>query len=157
MIALIQRVSEASVAVDGEVISRIGPGLLALAAVERGDGEAQARRLAERVLGYRVFEDPEGRMNLSLADTRGELLLVSQFTLAANTGKGMRPSFAPAADPDSGRRLYDALVAALRERHDAVRTGRFGARMRVALVNEGPVTFWLRARPDSSGETKVGV
>jgi len=157
MIALLQRVSEASVTVDGEVISRIGPGLLALAAVERGDSPAQARRLAERILGYRVFEDAEGRMNLSLADTGGGLLVVSQFTLAADTGKGMRPSFAPAADPDTGRRLYDGLVAALRERHESVGTGRFGARMRVALVNEGPVTFWLSARPGSSGETKVGV
>jgi D-tyrosyl-tRNA(Tyr) deacylase len=148
MIALIQRVSQASVTVDGETVGRIGPGLLALAAVERGDGLRQAERLAERVLGYRVFEDESGRMNLSLADTGGGLLLVSQFTLAADTRKGARPSFTPAAEPEQGRALFDALLAAARRHHGAVETGRFGARMQVALVNEGPVTFWLRVMPD---------
>lgn len=148
MIALIQRVSSASVAVDGEVVARIGPGLLALAAVERGDSGRQADRLAERILGYRVFEDEAGRMNLSLADTGGGLLLVSQFTLAADTRKGARPSFTPAAEPGQGRQLFEALVAAARRRHAGVATGRFGARMQVALVNEGPVTFWLRVMPD---------
>jgi len=150
LIALIQRVTSASVSVDGELVAAIGPGLLALAAVERGDGMAQAERLAERILGYRVFEDQDGRMNLSLADTGGGLLLVSQFTLAADTRKGMRPSFTPAAEPAAGQRLFDALVAAARQRHATVETGRFGAHMQVSLVNDGPVTFWLRARPDES-------
>ncbi|MEI2421152.1 D-aminoacyl-tRNA deacylase, partial [Arthrospira platensis SPKY2] len=124
------------------------PGLLALAAVERGDGLRQAERLAERVLGYRVFEDESGRMNLSLVDTGGGLLLVSQFTLAADTRKGARPSFTPAAEPEQGRALFEALLAAARRRHGEVQTGRFGARMQVALVNDGPVTFWLRVMPD---------
>jgi D-tyrosyl-tRNA(Tyr) deacylase len=150
MIGLIQRVAEASVRVDGEVVAAIGPGLLVLAAVERGDTEAQAERLAERIVGYRVFEDPAGRMNLSLAEAGGGLLLVSQFTLAADTRKGMRPSFTPAADPAEGERLFQTLVAAARRRHAAVETGRFGANMQVALINDGPVTFWLRTRPDGS-------
>jgi D-tyrosyl-tRNA(Tyr) deacylase len=150
MIALIQRVTSASVRVNGATVAAIGPGLLALAAVERGDEAAQAERLAERILGYRVFADENGRMNLSLADTGGELLLVSQFTLAADTRKGMRPSFTPAAEPAEGRRLFDLLVAAARRRHAAVQTGRFGDHMEVVLVNDGPVTFWLRALPDES-------
>jgi D-tyrosyl-tRNA(Tyr) deacylase len=150
MIALIQRVVEASVRVDGETIAAIGPGLLVLAAVERGDTDAQAERLAERIVGYRVFEDAGGRMNLALADTGGGLLLVSQFTLAADTRKGMRPSFTPAAEPAEGERLFEALVAAARRRHAPVETGRFGARMEVTLVNDGPVTLWLEARPDGS-------
>lgn len=145
MIALIQRVLEASVTVGGETTGRIGPGILALVAVEQADTEAQAARLAERVLGYRVFEDASGRMNLALADTGGGLLLVPQFTLAADTRKGMRASFTPAADPARGRRLFEAMVEAARSRHPDVETGRFGAHMRVALVNDGPVTFWLRA------------
>lgn len=147
MIALIQRVSTASVAVGNEIVGRIGPGLLAFAAVERGDDHRLAERLAERMVGYRVFEDPQGRMNQSLADTGGGLLLVSQFTLAADTRKGARPSFTHAADPATGRALFEALVAAARERHQPVETGRFGARMRVSLVNDGPVTFWLRVPP----------
>lgn len=150
MIALIQRVTSASVHVEGELVAAIGPGLLALAAVEQGDSAAQAERLAERILGYRVFEDAGGRMNLSLADTGGGLLLVSQFTLAANTRKGMRPSFTPAAAPVEGERLFQALVAVARKRHAPVETGRFGAHMQVSLVNDGPVTFWLRARPEGS-------
>ena len=150
MIALIQRVTSAAVRVQGETVAAIGPGLLALAAVERGDSAAQAERLAERLVGYRVFEDETGRMNLSLADTGGGLLLVSQFTLAADTRKGMRPSFTPAAEPDEGRRLFDALVEAARRRHAVVETGSFGARMEVSLVNDGPVTFWLRAPPGGS-------
>lgn len=145
MIALIQRVLEASVTVDERVIGHIGPGILALAAVEKDDGPAQAARLAERVLGYRVFEDGQGRMNLSLADTGGGLLLVPQFTLAADTRKGMRASFTPAAAPEAGRALFDALVEEARARHPQVATGRFGAHMRVALVNDGPVTLWIRA------------
>lgn len=150
MIALLQRVLEASVRVDGETIAAIGPGLLVLAAVERGDTAAQAERLAERIVGYRVFEDPDGRMNLSLADTGGGLLLVSQFTLAADTRKGMRPSFTPAADPADGERLFEALAAAVRRRHAPVEAGRFRAHMQVALVNDGPVTLWLQVRPDHS-------
>ncbi len=157
MIALIQRVSTASVRVGDEIVGEIGPGLLALAAVERGDGTRQAERLAERIIGYRVFEDPQGRMNLSLADTGGGLLLVSQFTLAADTRKGARPSFTPAADPATGRALFEALLAAARRRHQRVETGRFGARMAVALVNDGPVTFWLRASPDGGDDSSLSV
>lgn len=157
MIALLQRVSEASVEVDQEVVARIGPGLLVLAAVERGDAEAQAERLAERIVGYRVFEDAAGRMNLSLADTGGGLLLVSQFTLAADTRKGTRPGFSRAADPEIGRRLFERLVAAAGRRIPRVQTGRFGARMRVRLVNDGPVTFWLRTPPDSSDDNNLSV
>jgi D-aminoacyl-tRNA deacylase len=152
MIALIQRVLEASVTVDGEIVGQIGPGLLALAAVERGDDERRAARLAERIVGYRVFEDAEGRMNRSLAETGGGLLLVSQFTLAADTRKGARPSFTPAAGPESGRALFESLLAAARRLHRPVETGRFGARMQVALVNDGPVTFWLRVNPEG-GDT----
>ena len=145
MIALIQRVSTASVAVDGECIGRIGPGLLALAAVEPGDDEARIQRMAERLLGYRVFSDDAGKMNLSLTDTGGGLLLVSQFTLAADTRKGMRPSFTSAAPPEQGRAGFDRLLAICRERHPVVETGRFGAHMVVSLVNDGPVTFRLTA------------
>jgi len=152
MIALIQRVTRASVQVGQETVGQIGPGLLALVAVERGDTESQAARLAARIVSYRVFEDPAGRMNLSLADTGGGLLLVSQFTLAADTRKGARPSFAPAAEPETGRRLFDHLVAEARASHDPVETGRFGARMQVSLVNDGPVTFSLRVSPDVGGQ-----
>jgi len=143
MIALIQRVREAHVDVDGRTVGRIGPGLLALVAVQPNDGEAQARRMLERLLGYRVFADAEGKMNLSLADTRGGLLLVSQFTLAADTAKGMRPSFTSAASPEAGRRWFERLVELARARHSPVEIGRFGAHMEVALVNDGPVTFRL--------------
>ena len=147
MIALLQRVSSASVEVAGRSIATIEEGLLVLVGVERGDGEAQARRLAERLLAYRVFPDHEGKMNLSLADTGGELLLVPQFTLAADTTRGNRPGFDPAATPEQGRELFEALVAAARQRQARVGTGQFGADMRVRLVNEGPVTFWLRVPP----------
>jgi len=143
MIALIQRVTEARVVVAGETVGAIGRGLLAFVAVERDDTEARADRLLERLLGYRVFPDAEGRMNLSVADTGGGLLLVPQFTLAADTRKGMRPSFSTAAAPADGRRLFDYLVEGVRRRHQAVATGRFGADMQVALVNDRPVTFWL--------------
>jgi D-tyrosyl-tRNA(Tyr) deacylase len=147
MIALLQRVSEARVDVAGATVGAIGPGLLVLLGVERGDGDAAATRLVERVLGYRVFEDDDGRMNRSLADTGGGLLVVPQFTLAADTRKGTRPSFTPAAAPEEGQRLYERFVALARERHEEVATGRFGADMQVHLVNDGPVTIWLQVRP----------
>ena len=143
MIGLLQRVSRAGVSVAGREVGRIGPGLLVLVGVEKGDGEAQAERLLERLLGYRVFPDAAGKMNRSLADVGGGLLLVSQFTLAADTHKGTRASFSSAAPPDEGRRLFDYLVAQARVRHPIVATGEYGAHMEVALVNDGPVTFWL--------------
>jgi D-tyrosyl-tRNA(Tyr) deacylase len=146
MISLIQRVTEARVEVDGETVGAIGSGLLALVAVEPDDGEAQERRMVERLLGYRVFADAEGRMNRSLADVGGGLLLVPQFTLAADTAKGMRPSFASAADPGFARQGFDGLLARTRATHPGVASGRFGAHMRVHLVNDGPVTFWLKVR-----------
>jgi D-tyrosyl-tRNA(Tyr) deacylase len=146
MIALIQRVTEASVEVDGETVGAIGAGLLALVAVQPGDGEPQAARLLERLLGYRVFADAQGRMNHSLTDSGGGLLLVSQFTLAADTRSGMRPGFSTAAAPDDAERQFNHLVEIARKRHPGVETGRFGAHMKVRLVNDGPVTFWLEAR-----------
>jgi D-aminoacyl-tRNA deacylase len=148
MIALIQRVQSARVDVahaDGELqtVGAIGPGLLALVAVQPGDDEARTRRMLERLLGYRVFSDEQGRMNRSLTDTGGDLLLVSQFTLAADTRSGMRPSFTSAATPAEGRRWFDRLVELARVAHPRVEIGRFGAHMKVHLVNDGPVTFWL--------------
>lgn len=145
MIGLIQRVGEARVEVDGETVGAIGGGLLALVAVQPADGEAQAQRLLDRLLGYRVFADAEGRMNRSLTDTGGGLLLVSQFTLAADTRSGMRPGFSSAAAPEQAQRWFDRLVELARLRHPALETGRFGAHMRIHLVNDGPVTFWLQA------------
>lgn len=146
MLCLIQRVTEASVSVDGETIGRIGPGLLALAGIEPCDDHEQIARMAGRLLGYRVFADDEGRMNRSLADTGGGLLLVSQFTLAADTRSGMRPGFSTAAAPGQAQPLFDRLLAECRSRHAGpVETGRFGAHMAVQLVNDGPVTFLLRA------------
>jgi len=147
VIALIQRVSQAQVDVDGEIVGRIEAGLLALVAVERGDGEAQAQRLLERVLGYRVFADAQGRMNRSLRDVGGGLLLVSQFTLAADTDSGMRPGFSGAATPEEGERWFLRLVELARAAHGPVETGRFRTHMKVALVNDGPVTFRLRVAP----------
>lgn len=145
MLALIQRVTEARVTVDGATVGEIGPGLLALVAAEPGDSEAQIVRLAERLLGYRVFPDAAGRMNRALTDTGGGLLLVSQFTLAADTRSGMRPGFSTAAPPDEAERSFNRLVAVCRQRHTgSVETGRFGAHMQVSLVNDGPVTFLLR-------------
>jgi D-tyrosyl-tRNA(Tyr) deacylase len=144
MIGLLQRVSSAEVQVDGRIVGQIGRGLLVLVGVERNDAEAQAERLLERLLTYRVFPDVEGRMNLSLQDVGGGLLLVSQFTLAADTRKGTRPGFSPAADPAEGKRLFDFLVTRARERHPVVQTGVFGAHMQVTLTNDGPVTFWLQ-------------
>lgn len=148
MIALIQRVSSASVVVAGERIGAIGPGLLALVAVRPADDEPAADRLLARLLGYRVFGDAAGRMNLSVADTGGGLLLVPQFTLAADTRKGTRPGFSTAAPPEQAHRLFDFLCQRARAAHPDVATGRFGADMQVTLVNDGPVTFWLQT-PES--------
>ena len=150
MIALIQRVSEASVSVDARVVGRIGRGILALIGVERGDEPAHGERLLERVLTYRIFEDSAGRMNLSLRDVGGGLLLVPQFTLAADTHKGTRPGFSTAAAPDAARTLFGGVASLARARHAAVETGEFGAHMKVSLVNDGPVTFWLRSAPNES-------
>jgi D-tyrosyl-tRNA(Tyr) deacylase len=143
VIGLLQRVSEARVTVAGETLGAIGRGLLVLVGVQRDDDAARADRLVERILGYRVFPDAEGRMNRSLRDLRGGLLLVPQFTLAADTKKGTRASFTGAAPPEEGCRLFEHLVARARREHPLVHTGRFGADMQVALVNDGPVTFWL--------------
>lgn len=145
MIALIQRVSEARVDVDDRCTGAIGPGLLALIGVQPDDGPAQVERLLQKLLGYRVFADAQGRMNLALKDTGGGLLLVPQFTLAADTGSGLRPSFSTAAPPELGRQRFDELLAQARLRHPRVETGEFGAHMRVSLVNDGPVTFWLQS------------
>ena len=147
VIALIQRVSQAEVVVDGERIGEIGPGLLALVGVERGDGEREADRLLERLLGYRVFADADGKMNLSLRDVEGGLLAVPQFTLAADTHKGARPSFSSAAAPQDGERLFGYFVERARASHGTVGTGRFGSDMKVSLTNDGPVTFWLQVKP----------
>ncbi len=145
MLCLLQRVSEASVRVDGETVGAITAGLLVLVGMEPGDSEAQITRMAERLLGYRVFADDQGRMNRSLGDTGGGLLLVSQFTLAADTRSGTRPGFSTAAPPEEAERGYNQLVAVCREKHPpGVETGRFGAHMVVGLVNDGPVTFLLR-------------
>ncbi|WP_077731216.1 D-aminoacyl-tRNA deacylase [Methylocaldum sp. 14B] len=147
MIAVIQRVTRAEVTVAGESVGKIDRGILALIAIERGDTEAQADRLAERILGYRIFGDAEDKMNLNVTDVSGGVLLVSQFTLAADTRKGMRPSFTPAADPETGKRLFDYFVEKVRARHSPVETGRFGANMQIELVNDGPVTFTLNVPP----------
>lgn len=147
MIGLLQRVREAKVTVGGRVVGQIGRGLLVLVGVEKNDSEAQADRLLERLLGYRVFPDEAGKMNRSLADIGGGLLLVSQFTLVADTNSGTRPSFSSGASPEEGRRLFDHLVAQARQKHGEVATGEFGADMQVALVNDGPVTFSLRVAP----------
>lgn len=144
MIGLLQRVTEASVEVEGSRIGAIGPGLLVLACAERADGEPEAQRLVERLLDIRLFADAAGKMNLSLRDVRGALLLVPQFTLAADTAKGTRPSFTRAAPPEQGKRLFDHMLACARARHSPVESGKFGAHMRVSLVNDGPVTIWLQ-------------
>jgi D-tyrosyl-tRNA(Tyr) deacylase len=143
MIGLLQRVSQAQVVVDEEMVGQITAGLLVLVGVECGDVEAKADRLLERLLNYRVFPDSEDRMNLSLKDTAGGLLLVPQFTLAADTKKGNRPGFSNAAKPDDGQYLFNYLYARAKERHPQVEKGIFGADMQVSLVNDGPVTFWL--------------
>jgi D-tyrosyl-tRNA(Tyr) deacylase len=145
MIALLQRVLEARVHIGGERVAAIGPGLLVLVGVRPGDDEAASVRLLGRVLQYRVFADEAGKMNLSLAQTRGGLLLVPQFTLAADTHKGLRPGFSTAAPPDQGRRLFEFLVQRARDQYGSVETGVFGAHMQVSLTNDGPVTFWLES------------
>ena len=147
MIALLQRVLKAHVDIDGECIAAVGPGLLVLLGVHRDDSELQAERLLERLLGYRVFPDAAGKMNLNLLQAAGGLLLVPQFTLAADTHSGMRPSFTPAADPETGRHLFEYFAQRAQELHQPVACGRFGANMQVALVNDGPVTFWLEVIP----------
>ena len=144
MIALLQRVTSASVTVKGERVAEIGHGLLALIGVEKQDNEAKAARLVERILGYRIFADAEGKMNLNVCDVDGGVLLVPQFTLAADTRKGMRPSFSCAADADTGRAMFDTVVDIMQRNTGRVQQGRFGADMSVALVNDGPVTFWLQ-------------
>jgi len=146
MIALVQRVSRAEVKIGSETAGSIESGILAFVCAERGDDEPTAERLIERVLGYRVFSDGAGKMNLSVQDVGGGLLLVPQFTLAADTSKGMRPSFSSALEPGRARELFEHFATLARSRHPQVACGRFGERMQVSLVNEGPVTFWLRAR-----------
>jgi D-tyrosyl-tRNA(Tyr) deacylase len=143
MIALLQRVSQARVEVDGNPVGSIGPGLLVLLGVRHADDEAAALKLLARLLQYRVFADEAGKMNLSLTQVKGELLLVPQFTLAAETAKGLRPGFSTAAPPEVGRRLFDFFVQAARTQHGRVETGEFGAHMQVSLTNDGPVTIWL--------------
>jgi D-tyrosyl-tRNA(Tyr) deacylase len=147
MIALLQRVSHASVAVDGAQVGAIEAGLLVLVCAEKGDTEKQADALLAKLLAYRVFGDDAGKMNRSVADVQGGLLLVPQFTLAADTNSGTRPSFSPAASPQDGVRLFDYFVARARANHPVVATGRFGADMKVSLTNDGPVTFWLQIAP----------
>lgn len=144
MIAVLQRVTEASVSIDNAVIAKTGPGILALVAIEKSDTEKEADRLIERILNYRVFSDQQGKMNLCLKDCNGELLLVPQFTLAADTDSGNRPSFTPAASPQRGRKLFEYLVTTAYTGFTQVQSGRFGADMQVALINDGPVTFRLR-------------
>lgn len=147
MIALLQRALEARVVVDGETVGAIGAGLMVLLCAERGDTEKEADALLAKLLSYRVFADEAGKMNRSLADVNGGLLLVPQFTLAADTQSGTRPSFTPAAAPADGQRLFDYFVRQARAKHEAVETGRFGAHMQVSLTNDGPVTFWLQVKP----------
>jgi D-tyrosyl-tRNA(Tyr) deacylase len=151
MIGLLQRVTQAKVVVAGKVVGAIEGGLLVLIGVERGDAEAQADRLLDKLLSYRVFGDANERMNLSVQDVRGGLLLVPQFTLAADTSKGMRPGFSVAAPPDEGLRLFHFLVEQAQKRHPRVAVGEFGAHLEVSLVNDGPVTFWLQTPPTAGG------
>jgi len=145
MIGLLQRVSHAEVTVDGKSVGAIGLGLLVLVGVRPTDDEVSAKRLLARLIRYRVFPDQAGKMNLSLTQVNGQLLLVPQFTLAADTAKGLRPGFSTAAPPEQGRRLFDALVQAARDELGSVQTGSFGAHMQVSLTNDGPVTIWLES------------
>lgn len=150
MIALLQRVTQACVAIDGKSVGAIGPGLMVLLCAERGDTEQEADALLAKLLAYRVFADDAGKMNRSVMDVAGGLLLVPQFTLAADTRSGTRPSFTPAAAPEEGRRLFDHFVRQAQSRHATVETGQFGADMQVTLTNNGPVTFWLQVPPKNS-------
>ena len=152
MIALLQRVVEASVRVDGEIVGQIGQGLLVLLCAERGDTEKEADALLAKLLAYRVFYDADGKMNLNVGQVQGGVLLVPQFTLAADTRSGTRPSFTPAAPPDEARRLFGYAVDRACALHPVVETGRFGADMKVALINDGPVTFWLQVQPANKSE-----
>jgi D-aminoacyl-tRNA deacylase len=145
MIALLQRVTAASIVIDGKTTASIGAGLVALVAVRPADTEEAGLRLLARVLQYRLFADEAGKMNYSLVQTRGELLLVPQFTLAADTHKGLRPGFSGAAPPEQGRRLFDALLQAAQAQHGRVASGVFGAHMQLSLTNDGPVTLWLES------------
>ncbi len=147
MIALLQRVSQASVTVDGKVVGAIGQGLLVLLCAERGDTEKEAAQLIAKLMSYRVFGDEAGKMNRSVRDINGSVLLVPQFTLAADTRSGTRPSFTPAAEPELGKKLFDYALTQARAVHASVESGQFGAHMQVALVNDGPVTFWLQTKP----------
>jgi len=147
MKALLQRVAQARVVIEGETVGQIGPGLLVLVCAERGDSEGQADKLLAKILKLRIFSDDAGKMNLSVQDVKGGLLIVSQFTLAADASGGNRPSFTGAASPDEGRRLYDYFVAQARVLHPEVQTGRFAADMKVHLVNDGPVTIPLQVAP----------
>lgn len=144
MIGLLQRVKNASVTVNDQVIGAVGKGLLILVCAEKGDSEEQCEKLAKKVLNYRIFEDENGKMNKSVSDIGGEILIVSQFTLAADTSKGLRPSFTPAADPETGKRLYEHFIEKIKESGLKTETGQFGANMQVALINDGPVTIWLK-------------
>ncbi len=147
MIALLQRVTQAQVVVEGQAIGVIGTGLMVLVCAERGDTEKQADALLEKLLNYRVFADEAGKMNKSVRDVGGGLLLVPQFTLAADTRSGTRPSFTPAAAPETGRQLFDYFLQNARSKHEVVESGQFGAHMSVSLTNDGPVTFWLQVSP----------
>jgi D-tyrosyl-tRNA(Tyr) deacylase len=154
VIALLQRVSQASVSVDGKVVGAIGPGLLVLLCAERGDTKKEADQLIAKLLSYRVFNDEAGKMNRSLNDLAGGLLLVPQFTLAADTQSGTRPSFTPAAAPELGKKLFDYALSKARSLHPSVESGQFGAHMQVSLVNDGPVTFWLQVKPATAAHSK---
>ena len=144
MIGLLQRVKNASVTVNDQVIGAVGKGLLVLVCAEKGDSAEQCEKLAKKVLAYRIFEDENGKMNKSVSDIGGEILIVSQFTLAADTAKGLRPSFTPAADPETGKHLYEHFIEKIKESGLKTETGQFGANMQVALINDGPVTIWLK-------------
>ena len=150
MIGLIQRVTQAAVVVDGATVGAIGAGLLVFACAERGDAERQADALLKKILAYRIFSDADGRMQRSVTDVTGALLLVLQFTLAADTGAGTRPSFTPAAPSELARRLFEYLLAQARASHPDVASGVFGAHMAVSLTNDGPVTFWLQVKPSQA-------
>ena len=144
MFGLLQRVKNASVTVNEQVIGAVKQGLLVLVCAEKGDSAEQCEKLAKKVLAYRIFEDENGKMNKSVSDIGGEILIVSQFTLAADTAKGLRPSFTPAADPETGKRLYEHFIEKIKESGLKTETGQFGANMQVALINDGPVTIWLK-------------